>query len=242
MDELNICLPVEDELWRASSAQEWYLLLQQPSRYGSIPARLSGFNMRKALAMLATSSSAVLPVPPFANFVLVHAILRLIFDRATVRNAATEGEFALHIQVLLQSWLHNWLNAPDGPQTQSHSDEPPFMQHATPYYYLAQASLMPFQDGMPAIGGPHSARSYSPEVRYRVLTQWLYCVRAFLKTGGQWQGPTTYAFLKDLVTMGRQEIVDSQGVGVAGALDREDIRSSHNVSEALNRSSFVRAS
>lgn len=73
------------------------------------------------------------------------------------------------------------------------------------------------------------------------MTQWLYCVRAFLKTGGQWEGQTTNAFLRDLVTMGRKEIIDSQGAGVAGEVG-DEIRNTHNVSEALNHSSFVRAS
>lgn len=241
MDELDICLPVEDALWRANSAQEWYSLLQQPSRYGSIPARLSGYNMRQALTALATSSSTILPIPPFANFVLAHAILRFMFDPATAQTTTTEGDFALRVRVLLQSWMHSWTNAPEGPQTQSHSDEPPFMQHATPYYYLAHASLMPFQEGMPAIGGPHSLRTYSPEVRYRVMTQWLYCVRAFLKTGGQWQGQAS-AFLRDLVELGRQEVINAEATMTTGELGGDGMRQTRNASGALGFSSFVRAS
>src|SRR6266566_1445057 len=71
--ELNWCLPSEDALWNATSSQEWYSLLQQPSPYGSSATRLTGFNLKAALNVLGDERmpTSGLTLPAFAHFVLI---------------------------------------------------------------------------------------------------------------------------------------------------------------------------
>jgi hypothetical protein len=80
--ELNWCLPAEDALWSAASSQEWYSLLQQPSRYGSAATRLTGLSMKAALAVLGDVRMPPTPglmLPGFAHFVLINSTLSSIF-------------------------------------------------------------------------------------------------------------------------------------------------------------------
>ncbi|TFY72588.1 hypothetical protein EVG20_g412 [Dentipellis fragilis] len=199
--EVDLCLPTEDALWNAKSAQEWFETLQRPAPYGSTSARLRGYSMQHAISNLSDSrvSSVSLAVSPFSHFILIHAILRSIYtiglEMPTSRPPSPRPEATspmsanspdggrmdgqiLALQAVLQKWLHSWLNAPDASSSLKGPES--FMQNALPYFWLAQVSLLAFQQGVPPIGCP---RSCTPEARHRVLRQWLHHIRDFLRQG-----------------------------------------------------------
>ncbi|KAI0322045.1 fungal-specific transcription factor domain-containing protein [Amylostereum chailletii] len=178
-NELNWCLPSDDALWRASSSREWLTLLRQPSPYGAVSTRLTGYNMQAALAVLGDMhvTPISLPLSPFAHFVLIHAVLAAVYLSCIDLAPSSSSSFVL--QYTLHNWLHSWLHAPDAPEDTG-GEAPRFMQNAMPYYWLAQVSLMASQQGATA-----SFFTFAPEARYRVLTRWLFHIRGFLRSGDQ---------------------------------------------------------
>ncbi|KAI0051409.1 hypothetical protein FA95DRAFT_1554493 [Auriscalpium vulgare] len=236
LSELDWCLPTEDALWQAGSAQEWYDLLQQPSPYGNAAVRLSGQNMQKTLATLgdmqmATAAPATV-LPPFAHFVLIHSVLCSVyiscFDGASSRAASPglpeptaalqalplEGRHAkansFVLQYTLHNWLQSWLSGPDTPPAEEGVEEARFMQNAMPYYWLAQISLVAFQEGAQSPASRKPDFCTAPEVRYRVLQRWLLHIRGFLRSGAK--APTN--LWVDLM-----KIADEGGHGNSGTPD-----------------------
>ena len=191
--ELGWCLPAEDALWNATSSQEWYSLLQ-PSSYCSVATRLTGLSIKAALAVLGDMR---MPSPsntlsPFAHFILINSILSTILspsDMQTARAAHAEhtsnhrdsigvkpNDFAL--QYTLHNWLQGWIGASDELAAEKGAHEPHFTRNAMPYYWLAQASLVALQEDTSGKPGFF----VTPEIRFRVLGQWLLHICDFLRT------------------------------------------------------------
>ncbi|KAJ6548675.1 hypothetical protein B0H19DRAFT_1161593 [Mycena capillaripes] len=168
--ELDVHLPCDDALWRASSAVEWLAAVHTPSAYGVGIERIYGVSMQRALKSLAlppgdnsdlSSTGAGHPtLTPFALFLLIHTVLRNI---AVAQRAPPQGgwscftlvapqapsgaDFASQTQSMLDNWLQLWLASPDaGLPAQENSatvsgQEPPFVGNSLPFYWLAQVLL-----------------------------------------------------------------------------------------------------
>jgi hypothetical protein len=188
--ELNWCLPSEDALWNATSSQEWYSLLQQPSSFGSAATRLTGLKIKTALDVLGGEhmSTSGLTLPAFAHFVLINSTLSSIYSLSGAQAArASEpapdyGEVlsgkARH-QCTLNNWLLGWVKAGNEMTAEKAVQEPPFMRNAMPYYWLAQATLATLQEDVSDKTGIFVA----PDTRFRVLGQWSSHIRNFLRSG-----------------------------------------------------------
>ncbi|KAJ7273751.1 fungal-specific transcription factor domain-containing protein [Mycena rebaudengoi] len=159
--ELDVHLPCDDALWQASSASEWFKIAHTPSPYGVGIERIYGVGMQHALSTLthAEKSSAEMPLTlnPFALFILIHTILRNISVAqaehrsppvggwscfAMVSAAIVPDDFTSKTQLVLDNWLHLWLNSPDAKPLQDNAAaEPPFVYNSLPFYWLAQVLL-----------------------------------------------------------------------------------------------------
>lgn len=132
----GVKLPTEDRLFAAKTAGDWLRALQDTSQYGSIPYRMAGLEMGQAHDTLSSPDLAreLSPIPPLAHFVLVHRILRRLFEVATAV-ASTPGpnqsDEMILIQNQLHKWLGSWLSGPDTPRMQNNirREEPRFMDN-----------------------------------------------------------------------------------------------------------------
>lgn len=211
--EMAMYLPCEDALWKASTATEWFLALQKPSPYGSINERLMGVSMPRVMAEYTQQRTPEVPIPlnPFAQFILIHAILRNLFSVCLAsrlptsttstspqnsQQAPTNGSNSevvdqeiMTLQYALHSWLQGWLAGPEIPRPLGTDEEPPFMTNALPYYWLGQVSLLAYQENFPPFE-PASENNLKSEVRFRLVKQWLKHIRAFLRKGDR--APTLF--------------------------------------------------
>jgi hypothetical protein len=198
-------------LWKASTATEWFLVLQKQSPYGNIPERLMGISMPRALAELnqQRTPETSIPLNPFAHLVLVHAILRNLFaaclesrllvsstslpdpDQQPASGSNTEvvDQEIMTLQYALHNWLQSWLRSPDLHRVTSAEVEPPFHSNALPYYWLGQVSLLAYQENYPPFE-PGSENNLKGEVRFRLVKQWLRHIRGFLTKSDQ--APTLF--------------------------------------------------
>ena len=190
--ELDWCLPAEDALWNATSSQEWYSLLPQPSPYGSAATRLTGLSIKDTLGVLGDVRMPAhgLTLPAFAHFVLINSTLSSILCLSGAQAAGASETSSDHREVLggkardfalqytLHNWLQGWIRAPDGSGAEKAEQEPLFTRNAMPYYWLAQATLVAQEDisGKPGL-------FVTPDTRFRVLGQWLVHIRNFLGSG-----------------------------------------------------------
>ncbi|KAH9179367.1 hypothetical protein EDB89DRAFT_1878666 [Lactarius sanguifluus] len=190
--ELGWCLPAEDALWNATSSQEWYSLLQISS-YCSVTTRLTGLSIKAALAVLGDMRmpSPTTTLSPFAHFVLINSTLSSIFSSSTQaaraarveptsnhRDAVSVKQNDFVLQYTLHNWLQGWIGASDEPTAEKASQEPHFTRNAMPYYWLAQASLVALQEDTSGKPGFF----ITPDIRFRVLGQWLLQIRDFLRS------------------------------------------------------------
>ncbi|KAF8258819.1 fungal-specific transcription factor domain-containing protein [Lactarius quietus] len=125
--EFTTCLPCEDELWAAKTAQEWAQLLFSPSPYGGIEERIYGVPMPRALIAvglggpLDASASPEPPpelsaVSPFGHFILIQTLLGELLSRCSGSGATSgasppaDGEEQVneHVHAMLLA-LHRWL-------------------------------------------------------------------------------------------------------------------------------------
>lgn len=99
--------------------------------------------------------------------------------QANVNTEVVEQEI-MTLQYALHNWLKSWLAGPNVPRVASAADEPPFVHNALPYYWIGQVALMAYQENHPPFeaGSEHNLK---PEVRFRMVKQWLKHIRAFLK-------------------------------------------------------------
>ncbi|KAJ7259707.1 hypothetical protein C8J57DRAFT_1471925 [Mycena rebaudengoi] len=160
--ELDVHLPCDDALWRASSASEWFEIAHMPSPYGVGIEHIYGVSMQHVLTTLTrtdkSSDEMLLALNPFALFILIHTILRNISDVAQaeyrsppvsdwscfamVSAARVPDDFTSETQIVLDNWLHLWLNSPDAKPLQDNTAaEPPFVYNSLPFYWLAQVLL-----------------------------------------------------------------------------------------------------
>ncbi|KAJ3575737.1 hypothetical protein NP233_g905 [Leucocoprinus birnbaumii] len=188
-NEIDICLPCDDGLWVAGSATQWLQTAKSPSQYGHGLARLSGFNMQRALAILSEPQPTVTPpaLNPFAHFILIHTILRNLYtsyardhadapspnDSSNIKGVTFSTQFSLH------TWLQMWMNSPDAIRYDNSREEPPFMYNALPFYWLAQVSLMALQDE------DVKPMDRKTESRYRLMKEWLDRIKSHLRGGTQ---------------------------------------------------------
>ena len=191
--ELSWCLPAEDALWNATSSQEWYSLLQASS-YCSVATRLTGLSIKSALAVLGDMRmpSPTTTLSPFAHFVLINSTLSSIFPPSSIQAArSTRAEPTSNhrdalgmkpndfvLQYTLHNWLQGWISASDELTTEKAAQEPHFTRNAMPYYWLAQASLVALQEDTSGKPGFF----VTPDIRFRVLGQWLLHIRDFLRS------------------------------------------------------------
>ena len=204
---MTLFLPCEESLWKASTAIEWYAALRKPSPYGQMHERLTGVSMPHALGELVQQrvQEGWTKLNPFSHFILIHAILKNLFTvcldsrlsnppkispplhgqalpgggQMNTNTEVVEQEI-MTLQYALHNWLKSWLAGPNVPRVASAADEPPFVHNALPFYWIGQVALMAYQENHPPFeaGSEHNLK---PEVRFRMVKQWLKHIRAFLK-------------------------------------------------------------
>ncbi|KAL1747073.1 fungal-specific transcription factor domain-containing protein [Schizophyllum fasciatum] len=203
--EVMLHLPCEDRLWNASSADEWYLALQDnQSPYGDMETRLTGLPLHAAVASLTAPRllTTSIPLSPFGHFVLIHVILRALFQtcfnsrlpqpdgsqRSMREDESTTQEIFGH-QYALHNWLQNWLKSPDMPKVEQGAEEPPFIQHSLPFYWLGQVAILAHQEGLPPFE-PNSQNNLNGDVRFKMVKKWLKHSRGFVRMSDK--GPTVF--------------------------------------------------
>ena len=205
---MTLFLPCEENLWKASTAVEWYAVLRKPSPYGQMHERLAGVSMPHALGELVQQRvpEEWTKLNPFSHFILIHAILKNLFtvcldsrlsnspktspplhgvtQTTSPKGGQTNTEVVeqeiMTLQYALHNWLKSWLAGPNVPRVASAADEPPFVHNALPFYWIGQVALMAYQENHPPFeaGSEHNLK---PEARFRMVKQWLKHIRGFLK-------------------------------------------------------------
>ncbi|EPQ57605.1 hypothetical protein GLOTRDRAFT_39318 [Gloeophyllum trabeum ATCC 11539] len=199
--EVAINLPCEDALWLASSSKEWSFTLLGPSPYGqSMDKRLIGVSMPQVQAAMREYNrvpGTLPPLSPFAHFVVVHTILRDIYAIG-LENSTQGGRDApgselssemeqsvsqeiFNLQYSLHNWLQSWMTAPETPKMDDPEEEPPFTVNVLPYYWLAQVSILAYQEGLPPFKA--GAGRLNSELQFRLVKHWLEHIRSFLRKG-----------------------------------------------------------
>ncbi|VDB91845.1 unnamed protein product [Peniophora sp. CBMAI 1063] len=177
-NEMN--LPVDEDLWRAGSAEEWSAILHRTSPNGETSARLTGFNAQNALSVFGSMHfmPIQLPLSSFAHLVLIHSLLSDIYAPSSISatGAVQTDTFTLHNA--LHAWLHSWRHAPDAPVLDIGNPGTRFYQNALPYYWLAQITLLV---------SAQAPRFYTlaADVRYKVVTQWVKRIQGVIRDGEQ---------------------------------------------------------
>uniref|UniRef100_D8Q9H2 Zn(2)-C6 fungal-type domain-containing protein n=1 Tax=Schizophyllum commune (strain H4-8 / FGSC 9210) TaxID=578458 RepID=D8Q9H2_SCHCM len=204
-NEVMLHLPCEDRLWNAASADEWYMALQdRSSPYGDMETRLTGLPLQAAITSLTAARLLTTPIPlsPFGHFVLIHVILRALFQtcfesrlprsdgsqRSMREEELTTQEVFGH-QYALHNWLQNWLKSPDMPKLEQGAEEPPFIQHSLPFYWLGQVAILAHQEGLPPFE-PNSQQNLNGDVRFKMVKKWLKHSRGFVRMSDK--GPTVF--------------------------------------------------
>ena len=152
--------------------------------------RLTGLSIKAALAVLGDMRmpSPTITLSPFAHFVLINSTLSSIFSPSSMQARAARAEPTSNpcdakpndfvLQYTLHNWLQGWIGASDELTTEKTAQEPPFTRNAMPYYWLAQASLVALQEDTSGKPGFF----VTPDIRFRVLGQWLLHIRDFLRS------------------------------------------------------------
>lgn len=186
--EIDINLPCDDGLWNAGSAMQWFQTAKSPSQYRF--ARLSGFSMQRALAILSEPQPTTLPVlNSFSHFILIHAILQSLYtshsndqlDNSSLVGCTIDGKGGTtEIQRTLHTWLQMWMNNPDAIRYDNSREEPPFVYNALPFYWLAQALLVMFRNE-----GVDLKLDCKNQSWYRLMKEWLDKIKSHLRNGTQ---------------------------------------------------------
>lgn len=135
-------------------------------------------------------SQKPLIVTPFAHFVLSHSILRKLFQDCLEKRPLEPQAEGFSIQFMLHNWLQSWLHSPETPNY-GHG-EPIFLHDALPFYWIAQVTLLAYQENLPPFAtSPGSTGGISlGEAKFRLIKEWLKHIRAFLCRGQE--GPTLF--------------------------------------------------
>ena len=213
--------------------------------------------MQSSIARLATvpaEDQAPLILNPFSQFVIIHAILRFLFEdciyvisessstnpsgsgsgsaASTSTSASTssrsgsmskdnEDDYSTKINLVIQYMLHNWLqtyfHSPESRRPSSENTIPVFVHDALPFYWIAQVSLLAYQEGLPPFASETQSLNASGEAKYCLMKEWFKHIREFLKRGEQ--GPTL--FWDELMKIRMQSLREGDNVveGPDGILD-----------------------
>ena len=150
--------------------------------------------MKMALEALTEPTSAAIPfnVNPFSSFVLVHAVLRDIFDSAhparelSCLGPSTTPIGTSTIDCALQNWQRLWQACPDAPQLEQLHPMVPFVYNPIPFYWLARFAEQAKHNGEIAVsrsGEPLSR--VDEEARFRTVKAWLNQINNTLRSGSQ---------------------------------------------------------
>ncbi|EIN12093.1 hypothetical protein PUNSTDRAFT_99509 [Punctularia strigosozonata HHB-11173 SS5] len=187
--EVTLHLPCEGKLWNAASASEWHAALCASSPYGTMQERLTGVPIQYALEVLRHSrvptSELKLTLNPMAHLLLIKVLLSELYALAApsgcqLEPAKEKSQVILDFQFVLHNWLGTWLAGPDTPPIHP---EPIFYFNALPFYWLAQISLMAYQEDMPPFQMGSASRS-DADSRFRLINWWQRCIRNFLRFAG----------------------------------------------------------
>lgn len=206
--EVILNLPCENALWQATNATDWYQVLRRSSPYGTTQSsRLTGMSIPKMVAYLSEPRviPTSVPLSSFAHFVLVHIILKQLFQycvggkvpkpKIGVNDDEMDPQMFKH-QFALHNWLNNWKNSPDS-RIERGTNEPPFIQNCAvletscgvrysfssivgPFYWLGQVAMLAYQENLPPFEYA-SPNNKKVEVRFSLVKRWLRHIRAFLK-------------------------------------------------------------
>jgi hypothetical protein len=162
--DVTLYLPCENELWQATSAADWYAVLQRSSPYGTTQSsRLTGMSIPKMVAYLSETRSiqTAVPVSAFGHFVLIHITLKHLFQYCVGgkpekpnTTGADDDEMdpeMLKLQFAMHNWLNNWKNSPDS-RLETGSGEPPFIQNCMFLILLKFITDLICQQWCPSIG------------------------------------------------------------------------------------------
>ncbi|KAH8107837.1 fungal-specific transcription factor domain-containing protein [Cristinia sonorae] len=208
--EYNLHTPCDDSLWTAASAHEWYLELMRDIPGQTPESRLRGGpcvqDCLSHFARVHPQSQPALILNPFSQFVVIHGILRKLFEDCldsdknlnhkrgdggspTVANSDEYTRVNPTIQYMLHNWLQSWLQSPDTPKA-SKGQEPAFFHDGLPFYWIAQVLLLAYQESLPPFGSDNPAWNLTEDAKYGLMKEWFKHVRAFLRRGEQ--GPTLF--------------------------------------------------
>ncbi|KAJ7782826.1 hypothetical protein B0H16DRAFT_1494514 [Mycena metata] len=182
--EVTLQLPCEDSLWTAASADEWFSILQTPSRrYQSSRDRLIGPDLGTNLA--AMLDPQFIPAPNlslFAHFILVHAILCDLFAACSesvnpTLDASSRGDVAPTQAILASQYaLHNFLHSWTANRAGYPSGELSFFHNGT----SSLVAILAHQEGLPPF---NSANNETGEIRFKMVKRWLRRIQEFLNEG-----------------------------------------------------------
>lgn len=209
-EQFTLGLPCEDALWVAKDATEWAQVLQTPSAYGDMDIRLRGHFLKALYFYMVennpTGESRKFSVPPFAHFVMIHAMMRKLFEmylrdrlpyhqpsegpvvRPKLNPHFVDRDRVFHLQILLHCWLDSWMSSPESPRDVPESQQR-FMFNALPFYWLAQVGLVAYQEGLPPFD-PEGVYISSHEAKFHLMKKWEKHIRSFLERGEE--APTMF--------------------------------------------------
>ena len=203
-EQFTLSLPVEDALWTAKDGAEWAAVLNTPSPYGDMETRLRGHYLKALYFYIVQNNPGNDPRPfhvtPFAHFIMIHAILRKLFEmylrdrlhfhqlgdvsgRPKIKPHFVDRDRVFHVQILLHSWLQSWLQSPETPRDLPEAQQR-FCFNALPYYWLAQVGLVAYQEGLPPFD-PEGTYITSHEAKFQLVKKWEKHIRKFLESGEQ---------------------------------------------------------
>ncbi|VDB95763.1 unnamed protein product [Peniophora sp. CBMAI 1063] len=165
-------LPADDDLWHASTAEEWLNRLRKAPSHCDVATRLTGFNVQAALQVLGGIHVVPieLPLSTFSHLILIHFLISEIAATHTCSEVGAPKTSAVSLQSALQIWLHSWKHSCES----SGLNHAQASQNALRFYWLAQITLLV---------GAQAPRMYSlkADVRYRVMMRWAAHIRAVVK-------------------------------------------------------------
>ncbi|EIN12066.1 hypothetical protein PUNSTDRAFT_142219 [Punctularia strigosozonata HHB-11173 SS5] len=187
--EMVLHFPSEPKLWAARTATEWYAVLNEPSAYGSMRNRLMGIPTQPTLAKLRNyrghPSELDIRLPPMAHLFILKLCLGEIYALAAPYMEPLSEKDKEQRVFEMQYFLHNWVGAwLAGPETPPKEEEPIFYHNALPHYWVAQISLMAYQEDMPPFQSGSASRT-DTDARFRLINWWARCVRKFLRSAGK---------------------------------------------------------
>ncbi|KAF5345367.1 hypothetical protein D9758_008500 [Tetrapyrgos nigripes] len=219
--EVDVCLPCENKLWNAKTAPEWWAVLQEESAYGAYHIRLMGQSLVHMIDLVSQPRELTTPaiLSPLAHFVLIHSILRHLFticsetrlrpaDNNTLINSEFVEQQLIGIEFALNNWFLSWMKCPEKVKAKK-DEEPPFMQHALPFYWLGWVTVMAHRENLPPFENAENIRG---DKRFPQVKKWLRHIRDFLKKSEE----TSTLLWNELKKIGLQNWAEDDPDGLLG--------------------------